>query len=80
MFKISLTCGRNLSQSWRGHRISTVASRFQYGDDFGECLNHESINARRHGPDNDYIKFVDVGNNHILHTFEGADREGTGVR
>jgi hypothetical protein len=26
MFKVSSTCGRNLSQSWRGQSISTVAS------------------------------------------------------
>ncbi len=26
-----------------------VASRFQYGDDFGERLYHGSIGARRHG-------------------------------
>ncbi len=37
-----------------------VASKFQYGDDFGECLYHGSISARWHGPDNDCIKAVDV--------------------
>ncbi len=53
-----------------------VASRFQYGDDFGECLYHGSIGARRHGQDDDCINIVDVGNKHVLHFFEGADREG----
>ncbi len=53
-----------------------VAAKFQYGDDFGECLYHGRIGARWHGPDNDCIKVVDGGNKHILHTFEGADREG----
>ena len=24
------------------------------------------------------LRFVDVGNKHVLHTFEGADRDGTG--
>jgi hypothetical protein len=28
-----------------------IAIRFQYGDDFGECLYHGSIGARWHGPD-----------------------------
>ncbi len=55
-----------------------VATGFQYGDDFCECLYHGSIGARRHGPDNDCIMVVDVGNKHVLHTFEGADREGAG--
>ncbi len=55
-----------------------VASRFQYGDDFGECLYHGSIGARQHGPNNDCIKVLDVDNKHVLHTFEGADREGAG--
>ncbi len=55
-----------------------VAAGFQYGDDFGECLYHGSIGARRHGLDGDCIKIVDVGNKHVLHTFEGADREGAG--
>ncbi len=55
-----------------------VASGFQYGDDFGECLYHGSISSRRHGPDNDCIKVVDVDNKHILHTFKGVDREGAG--
>jgi hypothetical protein len=55
-----------------------VASRFQYGDKFGEHLCHGSIGARRHGPDNDCIKIIDVGNKHVLHNFEGADREGAG--
>ncbi len=54
-----------------------VASRFQYGVDFGERLYHGSIGARRHGPDNNCIKVIDVGNKHILHTFEKADRQGT---
>ncbi len=40
-----------------------VASRFQYGDDFGEHLYHGSIGARWHGPDDDCNKIVDVGNN-----------------
>ncbi len=55
-----------------------VAAEFQYGDDFGEFLYHRSIGARWHGSDNDCIKVLDVGNKHILHTFEGADREGAG--
>ncbi len=55
-----------------------VAARFQYGDEFGECLYHGRVCARWHGPDNNCIKVIDVGNKHILHTFEGADREGTG--
>jgi hypothetical protein len=55
-----------------------VAAGFQYGDDFGECLYHGSIGARQHGSDNDCTKVLDVGNEHILHTFEGADREGAG--
>ncbi len=50
-----------------------VAAGFQYGDDFGECMYHGSISAGQHGPDDDCIKVVDVGNKHILHTFEGAD-------
>ncbi len=33
---------------------------------------------RRHGPDNDCIKVVDEDNKRVLHTFEGADREGAG--
>jgi hypothetical protein len=47
-------------------------------DDFGECLYHGSIGAIRHGLDDDCIKVVDVGNKHVLHTFEGAGREGAG--
>jgi hypothetical protein len=43
-----------------------VAVGFQYGDDFGECLYHGSNGARRHGPDDDCIKVIDVGNKHIL--------------
>ncbi len=54
------------------------AAGFQYGDDFSECFYHGSIGARWHGPDNYCIKVVDVGNKHVLHTFKGADREGTG--
>jgi hypothetical protein len=55
-----------------------VGAGFQYGDDFGECLYHGHIGARWHGPDDDCIKVIDVGNKHILHTFEGVDREGAG--
>ncbi len=55
-----------------------VAAGFQYGDDFGECLYHGNVGARWHCPDDDCIKIVDVGNKHVLHTFEGADREGAG--
>ncbi len=55
-----------------------VAPRLQYGDDFGECLYHGSIGARRHGSEDDCIKVVDVGNKHVLHTFEGVDQEGVG--
>ncbi len=47
-----------------------VASRFQYGDNFGEHLYHGSTGVRWHGLDNDCIKVVDVGNKHVLHTFE----------
>ncbi len=39
-----------------------VASRFQYGDDFGDRFFHGSIGARQHGPDNDCIKVVDKDN------------------
>ncbi len=28
--------------------------------------------------DDDCIKIIDIGNKHILHTFEGAEREGAG--
>jgi hypothetical protein len=55
-----------------------VASRFQCGDDFGERLYHGSIGARHHGSDDDSIKVVDVGNKHVLHTFERVDRECVG--
>ncbi len=55
-----------------------VAFRFQYGDDFGEHLYHVSIGVRQHDLDDDCIKIVDVGNKHVLHIFDGADREGTG--
>ncbi len=55
-----------------------VASRFQYGDDFGECLYHGSIGVKRHGPDDDCMKVIDVSNKYVLHTFEGVDREGAG--
>jgi hypothetical protein len=55
-----------------------VAAGFQYGDDFGECLYHGSISLRWHGPDDDCIKVLDVGNKHVLHTFEGAGWEGAG--
>jgi hypothetical protein len=55
-----------------------VVAGFQYGDDFGECLYHGSIGARRHGPANHCIKVVDVGNKHILHTFERVDQECAG--
>ncbi len=39
-------------------------------------MYHGSIGARGHGLDDDCINVVDVGNKNILHTFEGADREG----
>jgi hypothetical protein len=55
-----------------------IVSRFQYGDNFGDHLYHGSIGARWHDPDDDCIKVVDVGNRHVLHSFEGADREGAG--
>ncbi len=55
-----------------------VVAGFQYGDDFGECLYHGSIGARRHCLDDDCIKVVDVGNKYVLHTFDEADQEGTG--
>ncbi len=55
-----------------------VAAGFQYGDDFGDHLYHGSIGVRWHGLDNDCIKVIDVGNKHVLHTFEGADWEGAG--
>jgi hypothetical protein len=51
-----------------------VATRFQYED-----LYNGSIGARRHGPNDDCIKVVNLENKHVLHTFEGADREGTGM-
>ncbi len=73
---ILLNCGRTLVAHYVQCRM--VASRFQYGDDFGKRLYHGSISTRRHGPDDDCIKFVDVCNKHILHTFKGAEREGTG--
>jgi hypothetical protein len=41
-------------------------------------LYHGSISARRHGLEDDCIKVVDVGNKHVLHTFDGVDREGAG--
>ncbi len=69
-------CGRTFVVHYVPCRM--VAAGFQYGDDFGECLYHGHVGARWHGPDNDCIKVVDVGNKHILHTFEGADREGNG--
>jgi hypothetical protein len=40
-------------------------------------LYYGSIGASQHGPDDDCIKIKDVSNKHVLHTFEGADREGT---
>jgi hypothetical protein len=53
-----------------------VAAGFHYGDDFGDYLYHGSNGARRHGPDDDCIEAIDVGNKHVLHTFEGSDQEG----
>jgi hypothetical protein len=47
-----------------------VAARFQYGDDFDECLFHGSIGAKWHGLDDDCIKVIDEGNKHILHTLK----------
>ncbi len=73
---VFLDCGGTIIVHYIQCRM--VAARFQYGDDFGECLCHRSIGARLHGPDNDCIKVVDVGNKHVLHTFEGADWEGAG--
>ncbi len=55
-----------------------IAAEFQYGDDFGDFLYHGSTGARQHGPVNDCIKVIDVGNKHVLHTFEGVDWEGAG--
>jgi hypothetical protein len=74
---VFLDCGRTFVVHYVQCRM--VAAGFQYGDDFGECLYHGSIggSARWHGPDNDCIKIVDVGNKHIFHNFERADREGT---
>ncbi len=40
-----------------------VAARFQYGDDFDECLYHVSIGARQHCPDDDCIMVKDEGTN-----------------
>ncbi len=71
---VFLNCGGTLVVHYIQCRM--VASCIQYGDDFGECLFHGSIGGRRHGLD--CIKIVDVCNKHVLHTFEGADREGTG--
>ncbi len=73
---VLLDCGRTLVVHYVQCRM--VASRFQYGDDFGERLYHGSISARHHGPDDDCNKVIDVGNKHVLHNFEGADREGAG--
>jgi hypothetical protein len=73
---VLLNCGGILIFHYIQYQM--VTPRFQYGDDFGECLDHGSIGARRHGPDDDCIKVIDVENKHVLHTFEGADREGTG--
>ncbi len=69
-----LDCGRTLIV----HHIQCqmVASCFQYGDYFGECLYHGSIGARRHGPDDDCIEIVNISNKHVLHIFERADRGG----
>jgi hypothetical protein len=73
---VFLDCGGTLVvhyvQCWM------VAVGFQDGDDYGECLYHGSTGARRHGPGNDCIKVIDVGNKHIFHTFEGSDREDAG--
>jgi hypothetical protein len=45
-----------------------VATGFQYGDDFSEYLYHGSIGARWHGPDDDCVKVIDVGNKkHIVY-------------
>jgi hypothetical protein len=38
-----------------------VATGFQYGDNFGEYVDHGSIGVRWHGPDDDCIKVVDLG-------------------
>jgi hypothetical protein len=73
---VFLDCGRTFIVHYV--QCQMVAAGFQYGDDFFECLYHGSIGARWHGPDNHCIKVVDVGNKHILHTFDGADREGAG--
>jgi hypothetical protein len=69
-------CGRTFVVHYAQCRM--VAAGCQYGDDFGERLYHGRVGARWHGPDDDCIKAVDVGNKHILHTFEGTDREGAG--
>ncbi len=73
---VFLYCGRTFVVHYV--QCQMVASGLQNGDDFGECLCHGRVGARWHGPDDDCIKVVDVGNKHILHTFEGADREGAG--
>jgi hypothetical protein len=73
---VLLNCGGTLVVHHVKRRM--VASSFQYRDYFGECLYHGSISARGHGLDDDCIEIVYVGNKHILHTFERADREGTG--
>jgi hypothetical protein len=73
---VFLYCGRTFIVHYVQCRMA--AAGFQYGDDLGECLYHGRVGARWHGPDDDCIKIIDVGNKHILHTFEGADREGAG--
>jgi hypothetical protein len=69
-------CGRTFVVHYI--QCQMVAAGFQYGDDLSECLYRGCVCVRWHGPDNDCIKVVDVGNKRILHTFEGADWEGAG--
>jgi hypothetical protein len=73
---IFLDCGGTFVVHYVQCRM--VATEFQYGDDFGECLCRGSISARWHGPDNECIKIINVGNTKILHTLEGVDQEGAG--
>jgi hypothetical protein len=58
---VLLDCSRTLIVHYV--QCQMVASRFQYGDDFGERLYHGSIGARWHGPDNDCIEVRNVGKN-----------------
>ncbi len=72
---VFLNCSRTFVVHYVQCRM--IAAGFQHGDDFGECLYHGCVCARWHGPDNDCIKVVDVGNKHIFAYFL---RSGPGRR